>query len=172
MAAPRPPTHLLRLAPPPPPPHVLLMADTTHTGSNRQKKDPMSWSNDSATAADAGARHAHPTPATPAAPARALARHARRGHPPMHISLCATAAGQDPTKKGQSGQQGKVTCNGDANKRPFNPENMVRVRCSRGTACKRHGGPLMQKWRFTNEGVERTKGFVCSACGGAAAQKI
>ena len=69
--------------------------------------------------------------------------------------------------KGSSGAQGSTTNTSDANKMRFDPSTMVRVRCNYGEDCKRANGPVMAKWRFTNNGKER-KRFVCSACGTSA----
>ena len=63
---------------------------------------------------------------------------------------------------------GATRTTGDPNTLPFNPETMVRTRCSKGSACKHRLGASQTKWRFTNAGVERTSGFVCSACGSSA----
>jgi hypothetical protein len=120
------------------------------------------------------------TPSPAAAARRAVcaappcvATHATPGpdactsHAVTCLLSCAGAAGTG-AGKGSSGAQGTKTCTGDPNKQPFDPTTMVRVRCPKGAACKRLHGPLMHKWRYTNEGVERTGGFVCSACGCAA----
>tara|TARA_B110001452_G_scaffold261338_1_gene260029 strand:- start:217 stop:894 length:678 start_codon:yes stop_codon:yes gene_type:complete len=142
---------------------------------------------------DAGA---HPSPAAASAsPAHALPRHrprprlawewlprlppplplgptpTTRAHPRLPPTPAAATAGAKSrgpdSNKGSSGAQGSTTNTGDANKMPFDLSTMVRVRCKHGEDCKRADGPVMAKWRFTNDGKER-KHFVCSACGAAA----